>query len=90
MAGHGNEYEFLFIAKGGGSANKSFLFQETKALLQPDTLEKFLTEKLKLPKLGQFGVKGNDLESIASKTSNKNNPVKLSHEQLVKILENRI
>ncbi|HQF11905.1 MAG TPA: fumarate hydratase [Paludibacteraceae bacterium] len=48
MAGHGNEYEFLFIAKGGGSANKSFLFQETKALLQPDTLEKFLTEKLKL------------------------------------------
>jgi fumarate hydratase class I len=48
MAGHGNQYEFLFIAKGGGSANKSFLFQETKALLQPDTLEKFLTEKLKL------------------------------------------
>lgn len=48
MAGHGNEYEFLFIAKGGGSANKSFLFQETKALLQPDTLEKFLIEKLKL------------------------------------------
>ncbi|HON02364.1 MAG TPA: fumarate hydratase [Paludibacteraceae bacterium] len=48
MASHGNEYEFLFIAKGGGSANKSFLFQETKALLQPDTLEKFLTEKLKL------------------------------------------
>jgi len=48
MVGHGNEYEFLFIAKGGGSANKSFLFQETKALLQPDTLEKFLTEKLKL------------------------------------------
>jgi len=48
MAGHGNQYEFLFIAKGGGSANKSFLFQETKALLQPDTLEKFLTEKMKL------------------------------------------
>ncbi|NLJ19888.1 MAG: fumarate hydratase [Bacteroidales bacterium] len=48
MAGHGNQYEFLFIAKGGGSANKSFLFQETKALLQPDALEKFLTEKLKL------------------------------------------
>lgn len=48
MAGHGNQYEFLFIAKGGGSANKSFLFQETKALLQHDTLEKFLTEKLKL------------------------------------------
>lgn len=54
-----------------------------------DYLEQ-LTEKLKLPKLGQFGVKGNDIESIASKTSNKNNPVKLSHEQLVKILVNRL
>ena len=32
-AGHDNTYEFLFIAKGGGSANKSFLFQETTALL---------------------------------------------------------
>ena len=43
----GDEYNFLFIAKGGGSANKSFLFQETKALLNPDTLEKFLVEKMK-------------------------------------------
>lgn len=46
MASHGNEYKFLFIAKGGGSANKSYLFQETKALLNPVSLEKFLTEKM--------------------------------------------
>ena len=31
----GNEYKFMFMAKGGGSANKSYLFQETKALLTP-------------------------------------------------------
>ncbi len=42
-----NEYKFLFVAKGGGSANKSYLFQETKALLNPATLEKFLIEKMK-------------------------------------------
>jgi len=47
MGSHGNEYKFLFIAKGGGSANKSYLFQETKALLNPVSLEKFLTEKMK-------------------------------------------
>lgn len=46
MAGTGREYEFLFIAKGGGSANKSYLFQETKAILNPESLEKFLTEKM--------------------------------------------
>jgi len=43
----GEEYEFLFIAKGGGSANKSMLFQETKALLNPEKLEAFLIEKIK-------------------------------------------
>lgn len=43
----GNEYKFLCIAKGGGSANKTYLYQETKALLQPDTLKKFLVEKMK-------------------------------------------
>jgi fumarate hydratase class I len=43
----GGVYEFLFVAKGGGSANKSFLFQETKALLNPVSLEKFLNEKLR-------------------------------------------
>ncbi|HSH09579.1 MAG TPA: fumarate hydratase [Oceanipulchritudo sp.] len=42
----GMEYEFLFVAKGGGSANKTYLFQETKALLNPASLEKFLTEKM--------------------------------------------
>jgi len=43
----GEEYKFLCIAKGGGSANKTYLFQETKALLNPDTLEKFMIEKMK-------------------------------------------
>lgn len=42
----GSKYEFLFIAKGGGSANKTFLYQETKALLNPRSLEAFLTEKM--------------------------------------------
>jgi len=44
----GNEYKFLFITKGGGSANKSFLFQETKALLNPESIKKFFSEKIKL------------------------------------------
>lgn len=43
----GDEYKFLFIAKGGGSANKTYLFQETKALLNPKSLEAFLIEKMK-------------------------------------------
>lgn len=43
----GSEYKFLFIAKGGGSANKTYLFQETKALLNPQTLEAFLVAKMK-------------------------------------------
>jgi fumarate hydratase class I len=47
-ATEGDEYKFLFVAKGGGSANKSFLFQETKALLNPGTLESYLVEKMKL------------------------------------------
>lgn len=42
----GNEYHFQFIAKGGGSANKSYLFQETKALLNPRRLAEFLKEKV--------------------------------------------
>lgn len=46
-AAQGSQYEFLFIAKGGGSANKTFLFQETKALLNPDSLVKFLSDKIK-------------------------------------------
>jgi fumarate hydratase class I len=43
----GDEYKLLFLAKGGGSANKSFLFQETKALLNPRSLAAFLEEKVR-------------------------------------------
>ncbi|MEZ4365845.1 MAG: fumarate hydratase [Kofleriaceae bacterium] len=43
----GDEYHFLFMAKGGGSANKSYLFQETKALLNPASLLRFLEDKLR-------------------------------------------
>ena len=46
-SGHENEYSFLYIAKGGGSANKSFLYQETKAILNPAGLLRFLDEKLR-------------------------------------------
>ena len=41
----GDSYKFLFMAKGGGSANKSYLYQETKALLNPATLSKWIDEK---------------------------------------------
>jgi fumarate hydratase class I len=44
---HPNEYNFLFIAKGGGSANKSFLYQETKAVLNPTSFMNWLDEKLR-------------------------------------------
>lgn len=47
MAVEGGEYKFLCIAKGGGSANKTYLYQETKAILNPDTLVPFLVEKMK-------------------------------------------
>ena len=46
----GDAYNFLFMAKGGGSANKTFLFQQTAALLNPASLKTFLAEEL--PKLG--------------------------------------
>jgi len=46
-ATQGAEYKFLFLAKGGGSANKTYLYQETKALLNPTTLKKFLVDKMK-------------------------------------------
>ena len=46
-ATEGDAYSFLFIAKGGGSANKTFLFQQSKTLLNPKTLMAFLTEKIK-------------------------------------------
>jgi fumarate hydratase class I len=47
FATDGDAYKFLFMAKGGGSANKSYLYQETKALLNPDSLMKFVEAKLK-------------------------------------------
>ncbi|MFO7179602.1 MAG: fumarate hydratase [Pseudomonadota bacterium] len=43
----GDTYKFLFMAKGGGSANKSFLYQETKALLNPKSLTAFIAEKIR-------------------------------------------
>ena len=46
-AGHEASYEFLFMAKGGGSANKSYLYQETAALLNPTSFARFLDEKLR-------------------------------------------
>jgi fumarate hydratase class I len=46
-AAEGDEYKFLFIAKGGGSANKTYLFQETKAVLNPEALPKFLIGKMR-------------------------------------------
>ena len=46
-ADRGSEYKFLFITKGGGSANKSFLYQETKALLNPESLLRFVAEKIR-------------------------------------------
>ncbi len=48
FATEGAKFEFLFVAKGGGSANKMFLFQETKALLNPKSFEKFVADKLPL------------------------------------------
>jgi fumarate hydratase class I len=50
LAAPGAKFEFLFVAKGGGSANKMFLFQETKALLNPKSFERFIADKL--PYLG--------------------------------------
>jgi fumarate hydratase, class I len=47
FADEGDEYHFLFIAKGGGSANKTFLFQQTKAVLNPKSLIKFIDEKIR-------------------------------------------
>ena len=46
-ATEGDEYKLLFVAKGGGSSNKTMLFQQTKALLNPESLESFLVDKMK-------------------------------------------
>ena len=45
--GNENSYKFLFMAKGGGSANKSFLYQETKAILNPERMMQFIEEKIR-------------------------------------------
>jgi fumarate hydratase class I len=47
VSGHETTYKFLFMAKGGGSANKSYLYQETKAVLNPEAMLAFLDEKLR-------------------------------------------
>lgn len=47
LASKGNEYKFLFIAKGGGSANKTYLYQKTKALLNPKSMEEFVKDTFK-------------------------------------------
>jgi fumarate hydratase class I len=47
FAKEGDTYEFLFITKGGGSANKSFLYQQTKSLLNEESLIKFVSDKIK-------------------------------------------
>jgi len=46
-ATEGNSYEFLFVTKGGGSGNKTFLYQQTKSLLNEENLTKFIREKIK-------------------------------------------
>lgn len=46
-AEQGNEYKFLFLAKGGGSANKTYLYQQTKALLNEERLTEFVTQKIR-------------------------------------------
>ena len=48
FAEQGAAYKFMFMAKGGGSANKSFLFQETRALLTPERLRAFIDDKLRM------------------------------------------
>lgn len=67
LATDGMEYQFLFVAKGGGSANKTSLYQETKALLNPGSLEKFLTEKMKT--LGTAGCPPYHLAFVIGGTS---------------------
>jgi fumarate hydratase class I len=67
MATDGMKYQFLFVTKGGGSANKTSLYQETKALLNPVSLEKFLTEKMKT--LGTAGCPPYHLAFVIGGTS---------------------
>ncbi|NOZ07726.1 MAG: fumarate hydratase [FCB group bacterium] len=63
----GSEYKFLFVAKGGGSANKSMLYQMTKSVLNPQSLKKFLVEKMK--SLGTSGCPPYHLAFVIGGTS---------------------
>ncbi len=67
----GDEYHFLFVSKGGGSANKTFLYQETKALLNPESLKKFCVEKMR--SLGTAACPPYHLAFVIGGTSAENN-----------------
>ncbi len=71
LATGGAEYKFLFVAKGGGSANKTSLYQETKALLTPEKLENFLIEKMKT--LGTAGCPPYHIAFVIGGTSAETN-----------------
>ncbi len=66
-ATEGMEYNLLMITKGGGSANKTFLYQETKALLNPESLKKFLAKKMRT--LGTAGCPPYHLAFVIGGTS---------------------
>jgi fumarate hydratase class I len=70
-ATQGDEYKFLFVSKGGGSANKTFLYQETKALLNPKRLKEFCIEKMK--SLGTAACPPYHLAFVIGGTSAENN-----------------
>ena len=69
-ATEGMEYEFLCVTKGGGSANKTYLYQETKAILNPGTLVPFLVEKIKT--LGTAACPPYHIAIVIGGTSEKN------------------
>ena len=71
LATEGNEYHFLFVTKGGGSANKTYLYQETKALLNPERMRAFLVEKIK--KLGTAACPPYHLAIVIGGLSAENN-----------------
>ena len=67
----GDEYHFLFVAKGGGSANKTYLYQKTKALLNPASMEQFL--RAELPRLGTAACPPYHLAVVVGGTSAEQN-----------------
>ena len=71
LATNGDEYHFLFVTKGGGSANKTYLYQETKALLNPERMHDFLLEKIK--KLGTAACPPYHLAIVIGGLSAENN-----------------